>query len=83
MAGCDVSGASMASTSHHSATSPTLFTASPAASAFARLLLDAGNPTQTFTPLSFKLRACACPWDPYPTMATFFEVIASRFAPSS
>ena len=36
----------------------------PAASALATLLLPAGRPTMTLTPLSRRLSACACPWLP-------------------
>ena len=39
-------------------------TVSPSASAFAFDLLPSWRPTTTFTPLSFRFSACACPWLP-------------------
>src|SRR5664279_2247761 len=50
--------------------SSTLSTVSPSAFAFAADLDVACNPTTTETPLSRRFSACACPWLPYPMIAT-------------
>ena len=44
--------------------SATLVTFKPSASALARDGEPSFNPTRTSTPLSRKLSACACPWEP-------------------
>jgi ferredoxin-nitrite reductase len=51
-------------TSAHLAASATGTAARPAASALALAGLPARTPTFTVTPLSFRLRACACPCEP-------------------
>ena len=51
-------------------------TFSPFDSAFAALEDPSLRATTTsLTPLSFKFNACACPWLPYPKIATFFSLI--------
>ena len=49
----------------------TSVTRRPASVAFAREELPSRSPTRTSTPDSFRLSACACPWEPYPRIATF------------
>src|ERR1035441_4034278 len=47
-----------------------LSTVSPSAFAFAADFDVAWRPTTTLTPLSRRFSACACPWLPYPMIAT-------------
>src|SRR5579871_6045293 len=54
-------------------------TLSPAASAFAHDLLPGYRPTTTSTPESRRFKACACPWLPYPIIATVRPFKYSRF----
>ena len=51
-------------TSAQAAASPPVTTASPSASAFALDRLPAWSATCTSTPLSLRLSAWACPWEP-------------------
>ena len=67
-------------TSAHFAASATVFTVRPAASAFARDAEPSRRPTTTCTPDSFRLSAWACPCDPYPMIATFFERMSAGSA---
>ena len=80
MVGCAVSGASTITTSASATASATVFTVSPASSAFFQLFDPSRSPTRTSTPLSFRFSECACPCDPYPTTATFFSVMSFRSA---
>src|ERR1039458_6391273 len=52
------------------AASSTLSTVNPSAFAFAADFDVACSPTTTDTPRSRRLSACACPWLPYPMIAT-------------
>src|SRR5450759_3971074 len=52
------------------AASSTLSTVTPSAFAFAADFDVACSPTTTDTPLSRRFSACACPWLPYPMIAT-------------
>jgi hypothetical protein len=58
-------------TSASAEASATDSTRSPASSALAVDDEVSRSPTRTSTPLSARLSAWACPWDPYPTTATF------------
>src|SRR5271169_5271489 len=57
-------------TSARRAASSTLSTVSPSAFAFAADFDVACSPTTTLTPLSLRFSAWACPWLPYPMIAT-------------
>ena len=57
-------------TSASAAASATLSTRSPASSALRREEELSRRPTRTSTPDSARFSACACPWDPYPMIAT-------------
>ena len=70
-------------TSAQAAASGPETTVKPSASAFAFDRLPSCNATCTWTPLSFRFKACACPCEPYPKMATFLFWISERSAESS
>jgi hypothetical protein len=55
-------------------------TVSFSASARARERLPSGRPITTLIPLSRRFRAWACPWLPYPRIATVLPLMSSRFA---
>src|ERR1035437_639753 len=64
------SGVRIMTTAALFAASSTLSTVSPSPLAFAADFDVACNPTTTETPLSRRFSACACPWLPYPMIAT-------------
>jgi hypothetical protein len=70
-------------TSAAAAASAGVFTATPSAWALGRERLPGGRPTTTSIPLSFRLSAWACPWLPYPMIATFFPLSRPRSASPS
>ena len=53
-------------------------TSNPCSSALFHDFDPSYNPTMTFIPDSFKFIACACPFDPYPMLATVFPSIIVR-----
>ena len=78
-----VSGASIMMTSASDAAVAESVTRKPAASALAREVEPVRNPTVTSTPESRKLRACACPCEPYPMIATLRAVMTDGSASRS
>ena len=77
------SGASSMIRSASSAASAGVTTRRPSASAFSRLADPSRSPTRTSTPESRRESACACPWLPYPMIATCRPWITLRSAASS
>jgi hypothetical protein len=67
---CSVSGSSIITRSASAAAWSIDTTGRPAVSAFSFDDEPSRRPTRTSTPESFRLRACAWPCDPYPTIAT-------------
>ena len=64
ISGASSSGTSVMMTSPQSAASATSLTVRPASTALPQEALSLRRPTATLTPLSFRLRAWACPWLP-------------------
>ena len=77
---CFSSGNSTITMSPRLAASAIEMTSRPSARAFSTELESSRRPTTTVAPESFRLSACAWPWEPYPRIAT---VLPSSFARSA
>src|SRR3954468_6892798 len=71
--GCAPSGTSIATSCASLTASAGVCTVSPPSSAALHEALPSRRPTTTSTPESERLSACACPWLPKPSTATFPE----------
>ena len=65
-------------TSASAAASAVSRTVRPSSSAFGHDFESRRRPTRTSNPESCRFSACACPWLPYPSTATFWSSSADR-----